>query len=187
MKHKSTEEEKFIRDYNNAMYDSNTSDLCNILGRHATYMIQMAVNNNDEYTRGLMDSWVKIYRTNNTWISAICLISDPHSDFDRITSKIVRGLSDFLGDYIIDQTYCKKKFKQISSVTTKFYIGIGKRDVQYEEIRRLIEQYMLCVMRVADTLIEEGKKSAEFFVYARDCIHAAQVLGTELDCSILYQ
>ena len=179
-------EQIYLREYTDALHCPLYPDLYNLVKKHSAYMIEMAIHNNKEHKRRLMDSWVKIDGINTRWINVICPIDNPKTQFHNISTKIVRKFSDIMGDYVVDKHFDKEDFARFMEVTTKYYTGIANENTESAQIEHVLKQYVVSVMNMTDVLDKEGSKSDNFFTSARECIAAGKLLGAELDFLLFY-
>jgi len=177
----------YVHEFHNAFYNTNETNLYDLLGKHAAYMIDMAIRDRENKRRDIMNSWVKIDRLNSKWINMLCPISS-HDDcsFENITKKLVRGYSDILGDYIIDGIFDKKHIDVLIDSIATYYgtLSNTKSKNEREKIKGLLKQHTWNIKGMVDVLDDVGKNGNDFHTKARECIISANLLGSQLDYTI---
>ena len=177
-------ERSFVCEFHMAFNNANETNLYDLLGKHATYMIDMAIRDRENKRRDIMNSWVKIDRLNSKWIAMLCPITN-HDDsgFENITKKLVRGYSNVLGDYIIDGNFDKKHINNLIDSIALYYDTLSntRSKNEREKIKSLLKQHTWNIKGMVETLDDVGKNGEEFYTKARECIISANLLGSQLD------
>jgi len=175
-----------IEEYYQTISDKqHTFNLCNLLSKHSAYMIDMAIHDREDRKRDSQKSWAKIDRINHDWITLLCPVSSHHSNYKNITTKLVKGYSNMIADYIIDGNLDKKYENKIIDAMTTYYdnISLTKNSSKRSEIKRLIKQYTYNIKAMVDILDELGKHDG-FYTKARECMISASLLGSQLQNSV---
>ncbi len=155
-----------------------------IIGEHAIAMCDLAKADKTNNKRGLMESWVNVYKLNTEWVNKVCYGENPDSEYCIMVRKMMDAYSTCLADYILDRKETKEWKERMSYIVdkeTQFFnaLGKGKQDAQKQWI-----SYTGSIIKMTNAIHNKGLHSDLHYIEATSALRNGVCLGQWLDYSL---
>lgn len=174
------ERARYVQERDCAGMFGNTRFFSEVIGRHASRLVDMARHSDK---RALVSTCNELHKINDEWVSLLSAGALHDSEYRRVCARLVHGYSECIGDYILEGACHLKRVEDLTHAEGTFYAHLGQ-PMSHPITRRHWRAYSAALTDFADTVRLHGIDSDSTWAAATQTLVAGRLLGSWLDIAI---